>query len=83
MSGPGTKRTCKHRPSTTIDPVTAAAAPLMNVRFEENNGHDAGVMRCLLMTQNGHGGDATVPGGVTGYPVRLLESGSSNVSCRA
>ena len=24
---------------------------LMNVRFEGNNGHDAGAMRCLLMTQ--------------------------------
>ena len=27
---------------------------LMNVRFEGNNGHDAGVTRCLLMTQSGH-----------------------------
>jgi hypothetical protein len=27
---------------------------LMNVRFEGNNGHDADVMRCLLLTQSGH-----------------------------
>src|SRR6476620_11550657 len=27
---------------------------LMNVRFEGNNGHDAEVTRCLLMTQSGH-----------------------------
>ena len=27
---------------------------LMNVRFEVNNGHDADVARCLLMTQSGH-----------------------------
>ena len=27
---------------------------LMNVRFEGNNGHDAEVARCLLMTQSGH-----------------------------
>jgi hypothetical protein len=27
---------------------------LMNVRFEGNNGHDADVTRCLLMTQCGH-----------------------------
>jgi len=27
---------------------------LMNVRFEGNNGHDADVTRCLLMTQSGH-----------------------------
>jgi len=27
---------------------------LMNVRFEGNNGHDAYVTRCLLMTQNRH-----------------------------
>ena len=26
----------------------------MNVRFEGNNGHDADVTRCLLMTQNEH-----------------------------
>ena len=26
----------------------------MNVRFEGNNGHDADVMRCLLMTLSGH-----------------------------
>ena len=26
----------------------------MNVRFEGNNGHDADVTRCLLMTQSGH-----------------------------
>ena len=26
---------------------------LMNVRFEGNNGHDADVKRCLLMTQSG------------------------------
>jgi len=26
----------------------------MNVRFEANNGHDADVTRCLLMTQSGH-----------------------------
>ena len=30
---------------------------------------------CPLMTQSGHGGDTTVPGGVTGYPVRLLRLG--------
>ena len=28
----------------------------MNVRFEGNNGHDADVTRCLLMTQSGHSG---------------------------
>jgi hypothetical protein len=27
---------------------------LMNVRFEVNNGHDADVARCLLMTHSGH-----------------------------
>jgi hypothetical protein len=27
---------------------------LMNVRFDRNNGHDADVTRCLLMTQSGH-----------------------------
>ena len=27
---------------------------LMNVRFEGNDGHDADVTRCLLMTQSGH-----------------------------
>jgi len=27
---------------------------LTNVRFEGNNGHDADVTRCLLMTQSGH-----------------------------
>jgi len=27
---------------------------LMNVRFEGNNGHDADVTRCLLMTHSGH-----------------------------
>ena len=27
---------------------------LKNVRFEGNNGHDADVMRCQLMTQSGH-----------------------------
>ena len=27
---------------------------LMNVRFEGNNGHDADVTRCLLLTQSGH-----------------------------
>ena len=26
----------------------------MNVRFEGNNGHDADMTRCLLMTQGGH-----------------------------
>jgi hypothetical protein len=26
----------------------------MNVRFEGNNGHDADVTQCLLMTQSGH-----------------------------
>jgi hypothetical protein len=27
---------------------------LMNVRFEGNNGHDADLTRCLLMTHSGH-----------------------------
>ena len=27
---------------------------VMNVRFEGNKGHEADVMRCLLMTQSGH-----------------------------
>ena len=27
---------------------------LITVRFEGNNGHDADVARCLLMTQSGH-----------------------------
>jgi len=27
---------------------------LMNVRFERNNGHDADVTRCLLLTQSRH-----------------------------
>ena len=27
---------------------------MTNVRFEGNNGHDADVTRCLLMTQSGH-----------------------------
>jgi hypothetical protein len=27
---------------------------LMNVSFEGNNGHDADVTRCLLMTHSGH-----------------------------
>ena len=39
MSAIGTKRKCQ--------------PALMNVRFEGNNGHDADVMRCLLMTLNG------------------------------
>ena len=39
MSACGTKRTCK--------------TALMSVRFEENNGHDADVTRCLLMTHSG------------------------------
>jgi len=26
----------------------------MNVRFEGNNGHDADVTRCLLLTHSGH-----------------------------
>ena len=30
------------------------ATALMHVRFEGNNGHDADVTRCLLMTQSGH-----------------------------
>jgi hypothetical protein len=28
---------------------------LMNVRFERNNGHDADVTRCLLMTRHSGG----------------------------
>jgi hypothetical protein len=28
-------------------------AALTNVRFEGNNGHDADVTRCLLLTQSG------------------------------
>ena len=31
-----------------------ATLTLTNVRFEGNNGHDADVSRCLLMTQSGH-----------------------------
>jgi hypothetical protein len=31
---------------------------LMNVRFERNNGHEADVTRCLLMTQSGLSGSA-------------------------
>ena len=31
---------------------------LTNVRFEGNNGHDADVTRCLLMTQSGLSGSA-------------------------
>jgi hypothetical protein len=27
---------------------------LMNVRFEGDNGHDADVPQCLLLTQSGH-----------------------------
>jgi hypothetical protein len=27
---------------------------LMSVRFEGNNGHEAGVTRCLLLTHSGH-----------------------------
>ena len=34
----------------TLDVQTA----LMNVRFEKNNGHDADVTRCPLMTQSRH-----------------------------
>ena len=30
------------------------ATALMNVHFEANNGHDADVTRCLLMTHSGH-----------------------------
>jgi hypothetical protein len=35
---------------------------LMNVRFEGNNGHDADVARCLLMTQSGHRSSRTEAG---------------------
>jgi len=38
----------------------------MNVRFERNNGHDADVTRCLLMTHSGHC-CACLIGMVTGY----------------
>ena len=31
-----------------------AETALMNVRFEENNGHGAELTRCLLLTQSGH-----------------------------
>ena len=31
-----------------------AQPSLTNVRFEGNNGHDADVTRCLLMTLSGH-----------------------------
>ena len=39
------KRTCK--------------TALVNVRFDGNNGHDADVTRCLLMTQSGHAPSST------------------------
>ncbi len=42
---------------------------LMNVRFEGNNGHDADVTRCLLMTHSGHC-CACLIGMVTGYDWR-------------
>ena len=45
MSAYGTKRTCK--------------LPLMNFRFEENNGRDVDVTRCLLMTLSGTDGPFT------------------------
>ena len=35
----------------------ACKTALMNVRFERNNGHDADVTRCLLLTQSGHEGE--------------------------
>jgi hypothetical protein len=42
---------------------------LMTVRFDGNNGHDADVTRCLLMTQSGHPGasgfQATTPKALT------------------
>jgi len=33
--------------------LSGRANALMNVRFEGNNGHDADVTRCLLMTHSG------------------------------
>jgi len=55
-----------HRPATRREVLTCqpgavhtwhladVQTALMNVRFEGNNGHDAYVTRCLLMTQNRH-----------------------------
>jgi hypothetical protein len=37
---------------------------LMNVRFEWNNGHDADVTRCLLMTHSGHATDGAQTAGL-------------------
>jgi hypothetical protein len=34
--------------------LSGRAACLMNVRLEGNNGPDADVTRCLLMTHSGH-----------------------------
>ena len=37
---------------------------LTNVRFQGNNGHDADVARCLLMTRSGHGPTPKTASGV-------------------
>jgi hypothetical protein len=37
--------------------IMDARLAFMNVRFEGNNGHDADVARCLLLTQSRHSGD--------------------------
>ena len=41
-------------PRCPLVALSGRVTALMNVRFEGNNGHDAYVMRCLLMTQSGH-----------------------------
>ena len=48
-----------HRPLSNVQcwrywHLADVQTALMNVRFEGNNGHDADVTRCLLMTLSGH-----------------------------
>ena len=45
--------------------LTDVRLALMNVRFEGNNGHDADVTRCLLLTQSGRCAGGLRPLGVS------------------
>jgi hypothetical protein len=47
------KNPCQQGAVHTWHEADVQTAP-MNVRFEGNNGHDADVARCLLMTHCGH-----------------------------
>ena len=47
---------------------------LMNVRFGGNNGHDADVTRCLLMTQSGHSTSLSAAGEGNLTRIRVVEA---------